>query len=241
MQWKHNIIGHLHWSGPISNLDAKREVAEKIAEHVKDGDVIGFGSGSTSFLAIQAIAERLKQRHISCTAIPTSTEVALTCMGLGIPTESLVNVKPDWAFDGADEVDPNCNLIKGRGGAMFREKLVIDSSPKTFILVDQSKLVPHLGQTFPIPIEVFPDAVNLVREALEELAATEATLRLGLKKDGPVFTENRNLIMDVRFSQIPSDLEKRIKGITGVIESGLFLGRTFEIVVPSLPRATSSS
>jgi ribose 5-phosphate isomerase A len=124
---------------------------------------------------------------------------------------------------------------------MFREKLVIDSSPKTFILVDQSKLVPHLGQTFPIPIEVFPDAVNLVREALEELGATDVTLRLALKKDGPVFTENRNLIMDVRFAQISPDLEKRIKGITGVVESGLFLGRKFEILVSSAPRTPSTS
>jgi ribose 5-phosphate isomerase A len=240
MKWKHSVIGHLQWSGPISNVEAKREVAARIADQVKDGDVIGFGSGSTSFLAIQAIAETLQRKRISCTAIPTSTEVALTCMSLSIPTESLVNVKPDWGFDGADEVDPECNLIKGRGGAMFREKLVIDSSPKTFILVDQSKLVPRLGQSFPVPIEVFPDAVNLVREALEPLGATEITLRLALKKDGPVFTENRNLIMDVRFAEISPDLEKRIKGITGVVESGLFQGRKFEILVPG-SRSTSAS
>jgi ribose 5-phosphate isomerase A len=124
---------------------------------------------------------------------------------------------------------------------MFLEKILIDSSPKNLIIVDQSKLVPHLGQTFPIPIEVFPDAVNLVREALEELGATEAALRLGLKKDGPVFTENRNLIMDVRFAQINPDLEKRIKGVTGVIESGLFLGRRFEILASSSSRTTSSN
>jgi len=231
MKWEHNIIHGLQWSGSITNLAAKQEVAERVAQEVKDGDTIGFGSGSTSFLAIQSIAARLKREHISCTAIPTSTEVAFTCMDLGIPTASLVNARPDWAFDGADEVDPDCNLIKGRGGAMFREKLLIDSSPKTFILIDQSKLVPVLGRNFPVPIEVFPEAVNLAREVLQKLEATQAVVRLGLKKDGPVFTENGNLIMDVHFARILADFEKRIKAIPGVIESGLFQGRKLEILV----------
>ena len=238
MKWEHNIIDGLQWSGSITNLEAKQEVADRVAQEVKDGDTIGFGSGSTSFLAIQSIAARLKRDHISCTAIPTSTEVAFACMGLGIPTASLVNAKPDWAFDGADEVDRDCNLIKGRGGAMFREKLLIDSSPKTFILVDQSKLVPALGRNFPVPIEVFPEAVNLVRWELQKLEATQAVLRLALKKDGPVFTENANLIMDVQFARIFPDYEKRIKAIPGVIESGLFQGRKLQVLVSGLPQTS---
>ncbi len=233
MKWERDIVGPLRWSKPIANLEAKQEVANRVAARVKDGDVIGFGSGSTSFLAVQAIGARLKEERISCIAIPTSLEVAFTCSSLGIPTASLVEAKPDWAFDGADEVDPQGNLIKGRGGAMFREKLLIDSSSITYILVDQSKLVARLGEKFAVPVEVYPEASNLVAQSLYELGATEIEMRLGIKKDGPVITENANLILDVRFDRIESDLERRIKAITGVIESGLFQGRRIETLVSS--------
>ena len=93
-------------------------------------------------------------------AIPTSHEVSLTCSILGIPTSTLLNARPDWSFDGADEVDPQKNLIKGRGGAMFAEKLVMKSSPENYILVDQSKFVENLGAKVAVPIEVDPRAVN---------------------------------------------------------------------------------
>jgi ribose 5-phosphate isomerase A len=233
MKWEQSIIGALRWSRPITNLEAKQEVASKIAAKVNDGDVIGFGSGSTSFLATQAIAASLRQRGISCTAIPTSAEVEFACMALGIPTTSLVNARPDWAFDGADEVDPQCNLIKGRGGAMFREKLLIDTCPKTFILVDPSKLVSELGHNFPIPIEVHPQAINYVTNELYGFGSREVELRLGLKKDGPVITENGNFILDARFPRVTADLEQRLRSITGVFESGLFIGRRVEILTPS--------
>jgi ribose 5-phosphate isomerase A len=233
MKWDHNIVSPLDWSSPISNREAKQEVAERIAAMVQDGDVIGFGSGSTSFLAIHAIAKTLEQRRISCTAIPTSLEVALTCSALGIRTASLMEARPDWVFDGADEVDPRGDLIKGRGGAMFREKLLIDSSPKAYILIDQSKLVDFLGKRFPVPVEVYPAAANLVTRQLEDLGASEIVLRLGLKKDGPVITENGNLIIDVKFTEIRSGFERRVKAITGVIESGLFQGRQLETIVAS--------
>lgn len=231
MKWEHNVVGTLRWSREISNRAAKQEVARKIAAQVKDGDIVGFGSGSTSFLAIQAIAATLEERRISCTAIPTSAEVDFACSALGIPTISLVDAKPDWAFDGADEVDPRGNLIKGRGAAMFREKLLIDSSPKTFILVDQSKLVSDLGTHFPVPVEVHPTAINYAAQQLTSFGATAIELRLGLKKDGPVVTENANFILDVKFAHIGVDLERQIKAITGVIESGLFMGRALEILV----------
>jgi|SRR5579872_831564 len=234
MKWDQNIVGTLRWSRPITNLEAKQKVACKIASKVNDGDIIGFGSGSTSFLAIQAIAASLRQRQISCTAIPTSAEVEFACMALGIPTTSLVNAKPDWAFDGADEVDPHSNLIKGRGGAMFREKLLIDRSPKTFILVDQSKLVSELGHNFPIPIEVHPIAINHVTHELRGFGAYEIEIRLGLKKDGPVITENGNFILDTRFPRVTADLEQRFRTITGVLESGLFIGKRVEVLTSSV-------
>src|ERR1700738_4587398 len=135
MQWENSVVAQLRWSQAIENLEAKRRVGEMLASKVNDGDVIGFGSGSTSFVAIQAIAASLKQRQISCTAIPTSQEVSFACAALGIPTLSLVDARPSWAFDGADEVDPDHNLIKGRGGAMFKEKLIIDSSHRRLLMV----------------------------------------------------------------------------------------------------------
>ncbi len=231
MQWENSIVAQLRWSQPIENLEAKQRVGELLASKVNDGDVIGFGSGSTSFIAIQAIAATLKKRQISCTAIPTSQEVSFACAALGIPTLSLVDARPSWAFDGADEVDPGHNLIKGRGGAMFKEKLIIDSSPKSYILVDKSKLVTRLGERFPIPIEVVPSAISHVSDKLHKLGATNLELRLGKGKDGPVITESGNLIIDARFDQIEPHLEASIKGICGVIESGLFQGRDLEILV----------
>ena len=231
MQWDNSIVSQLRWSHAIENLEAKRRVGELLASKINDGDVIGFGSGSTSFVAIQAIAASLKQRRISCTAIPTSQEVSFACAALGIPTLSLVDARPAWAFDGADEVDPSNNLIKGRGGAMFKEKLIIDSSPKAFILVDRSKLVTRLGERFPIPVEVAPTALSFVSDKLHKLGATQLELRLGSGKDGPVITESGNMIIDARFDQIEPHLEASIKGICGVIESGLFQGRKLEILV----------
>lgn len=231
MKWNNSISRGFHWSKPIANVEAKQEVARTLAAQVRDGDVIGFGSGSTSFLAIQAIAERVVQTGVSCTAIPTSAEIELACLGLGIRTVSLVEASPDWAFDGADEVDPDHNLIKGRGGAMFREKLLIDSAPKTYILVDQSKMVQKLGQKFPIPVEIFPFAISFVLGKLSNLGATEIELRSGGGKDGPVISENGNLIADVRFAEVAPGLEREIKAIPGVIESGLFQGRKLEVLV----------
>jgi ribose 5-phosphate isomerase A len=227
MRWSTKIATTLEWSGEIINKKAK----ERVAKMVKDGDVIGMGSGSTVFLAIQAIGRRIMNEGIRITAIPTSLEGALACTALGISTTSLFQEKPDWAFDGADEVDPDSNLIKGRGGAMFKEKMLLVSSPKTYIVVDSSKLVKKLGEKFPIPVEAVPSSVHFVENKLITLGASEVRLRLAKAKDGPVITESGNFILDVRFPQITTDLEKEIKLITGVIESGLFIGYNLEILV----------
>jgi ribose 5-phosphate isomerase A len=230
MQWQSSIAQTLQWSGEIVNREAKQQAAMSIASKVSNGDVIGIGSGSTVFLSLQAIARRLQDENIHITGIPTSHEVALACMALGIPTTSLLASKPDWAFDGADEVDPDNNLIKGRGGALFKEKILIVSSPKTYIVVDKSKLVHALGQKFPIPVEVYPLSVHYVESRLMQLGAFEVKLRLAKAKDGPVITEAGNFILDARFVNVASDLECRIKEITGVLESGLFQGYNVEII-----------
>lgn len=230
MNWENKIATTLQWAKEISNREQKEAVAAKIAERVRDGDVIGVGSGSTSYLALLAISNKVKEQKLDVTAIPTSHEVSLTCSIMGLPTSTLLNARPDWYFDGADEVDPNKNLIKGRGGAMFAEKLVMKSAPENYILVDASKFVAYLGEKFAAPIEVDPRALNLVETELVKLRANDVKLRMAVAKDGPVITEAGNLILDVRFDKIESGYEKEVKSIPGVIESGLFMGYNLEVL-----------
>jgi ribose 5-phosphate isomerase A len=229
MNWE--TAASFDWSGPISNRAAKEEIGRRLAANVKDGDVIGVGSGSTSYLAIRAIADRVRDKGLRVSAICTSPEVTLACAAAGLPVTSLLQQRPDWAFDGADEVDPEQNLIKGRGGAMFLEKVVFRASPKNFVLADQSKMVSRLGEKFPVPVEVLPIALHVAEQGLLRLGAAEIAMRLAVKKDGPVLTENGNLILDVRFAEIGKSMERDIKSITGVIESGLFIGFDVEVLI----------
>ena len=148
-------------------------------------------------------------------------------MGLAVKQGEEVTL----TFDGADEVDPDRNLIKGRGGALFKEKLLISSSNRTFILVDESKQVSFLGSRFPVPVEVFPMALPYVEREIRAMGASRTQLRPAKGKDGPVITESGNLILDAWFSNIHSSLEKEIKSVTGVIENGLFMGYDVEVMV----------
>lgn len=225
------MIAGLRWSDGITNREGKERVATEIAARVKDGEVIGAGSGSTVYLALFAIAERIRREGLRVEVIPGSIEISMACLQLDIPQTTLWDKRPDWTFDGADEVDPAHNLIKGRGGAMFKEKLLIRSAAHTYIIVDESKFVDRLGDRFPVPVEVFPRALTYVEDALRQLGATEIVLRPAKGKDGPVLTENGNLILDTRFRSIDSSLEKEIKLITGVIDSGLFIGYDVEVLV----------
>jgi ribose 5-phosphate isomerase A len=231
MEW--NSITNLGgtWTQQIQNLEAKQIVGKRLAERLQPGDIVGVGSGSTAFIAIQALAARSKQENIPFTAIPTSHEVGLTCASFGIATTSLMHKRPDWSFDGCDEVDGDHNMIKGRGGAMFREKLLMSVCPEVYILVDHSKLVEKLGQNFPIPVEVVPDSVpNIVELIQKEFKATKVVVRPAQGKDGPVITESGNIILDADFDNISPSLEKELKGIVGVVESGLFCGYKFELI-----------
>lgn len=230
MEKEKTLLDSIEWGRVISNKEEKQLIANRIAAQVKTGEVIGVGSGSTVFLALQRIAGRIREEGLQVLAIPTSHEIKITCARLGIPLTSLWEHSPAWSFDGADEVDPDFNLIKGRGGAMFKEKLLIRSSPKTFIIADSSKRVPKLGTLFPVPVEVFPEALMHVEKSLRSLHPTEIKLRMAEGKDGPVITENGNMILDVRFPEIPLYLETALKTITGVIESGLFMHYSVEII-----------
>ncbi|MDB5288231.1 MAG: Ribose-5-phosphate isomerase [Mucilaginibacter sp.] len=206
-----SLISTLEWSGTIINKSGKQKVALEIAAKVKDGDVLGVGSGSTVYMALLAIADRIKAEGLNIKAIPTSLEISMFCSKLGIPLTSLFEHKPDWLFDGADEVDPKKSLIKGRGGAMFKEKLLISSSPLNYIIVDDSKLVNKIGTNFPIPIEVFPQALLHVEAELKKLDANSIVLRPATGKDGPIISENNNLILDCRFNEIGDNMERDIK------------------------------
>lgn len=231
MNWNRNIITDLKWSDNISNREGKERVAKDISEMVQNGQIIGAGSGSTVYLALLAIAKRIKEENLNIQIIPASREISMTCSQLEIPQTTLMSYKPDWAFDGADEVDPNQNLIKGRGGAMYKEKLLICASAKTFIIIDETKFVNKLGSKFPVPVEVFPISIIYVEQQLRYLGAKDVQLRMAKGKDGPIITENGNFILDVQFDNIDLELEKAIKGITGVLDSGLFIGYDLKILV----------
>jgi len=232
MKWENSIISTLPWGKTITRLEEKEKVAFRIAEMVNDGDIIGVGSGSTSYVALLAIAQRIKEEKMHIQAIPTSLEITMACAQLKIPVTSLLEHKPDWTFDGADEIDGHFNLIKGRGGAMFKEKLLISASNKTYIIADSSKIVQRLGINFPVPVEVFPQALAHVSQSLHNLSPKDIKLRMAEGKDGPIITENGNLILDVWFDHIPNHMEATIKSITGVVESGLFIGYNVEIINP---------
>lgn len=218
-------------SSKISNYEAKFRAAEEVAARAESGQVIGAGSGSTAFLAVRAIATRVRHGELhDIRLIPTSIESELTITGLGLAQADLAEVAPDWLFDGADEVDPDGNLIKGRGGALFREKLLFDACQLRRVLIDPSKRVDQLGVNFPVPVEVVPRAAAVATARLKSLGAEETEIRTGSGKDGPILTEQGNLLLDCRFEEIGDGLEEEIKTITGVLDSGLFQGYAPEIV-----------
>lgn len=230
MEWLNSDVHEIEPKN-INNIEQKEKVAKEVAKKAKNGDIIGFGSGTTSYIAAKEIAKRMEEEDLNITAIPTSYEIKALCQSLKIPTISILEAKPDWAFDGADEVSKNDNiLIKGRGAALFKEKLNMVNAGLTYILVDDSKFVDKLNEKCPIPIEVHPEAVSSVKEALLDLGAIEIVLRRAEKKDGPVFTENNNVILDAKFAEVYETLEEDIKAITGVIESGLFIDYPVEVL-----------
>lgn len=229
MQWAG--LDEPEWPSEIDNLAAKQSVAAQIAAEASDGDVIGIGSGSTSFLALLALRARVKNDGLRVRCVATSQEIESYCTQLGLAVTTLVNARPDWCFDGADEVDPEHNLIKGRGGAFVREKLVFAAAPRRFILVDDSKFVERLGTKHKLPLAVIPEAVNLVRDQLSHSVGAVPQVRAAGGKDGGVITEQGTVVMDLaldgRFEA--GDLNTILNNTTGVVGTGLFTG--FEMQV----------
>lgn len=205
----------------------KQEVGRVAANRVKSGSVVGLGTGSTTAFAIQFLGDRLKSGELmDIKGVPTSFQASVLAKQYGIPLTTLDEIdKIDIAIDGADEVDPQKNLIKGGGAAHTREKIVDSLAEQFIVVVDSSKIVDRLGSTFPLPVEVLPMAITPVMKALEQLGG-RPELRMGVKKDGPVITDQGNMILDVTFDAIdqPAELERSLNNIPGVLENGLFVG-----------------
>jgi ribose 5-phosphate isomerase A len=219
----------LPWPREVEHLEVKLDVARRIAQRAAGGQVIGIGSGSAAFLTLAAIGRRVTDEQLDLRVIPTSYETEVAASRLQLPLARLGQVNPDWAVDGADEIDPGGRLLKGRGGALFREKLLWNTSAKMVLAIDPSKHVQRLGSRFPIPIEVHPNAVELVAARLTELGARMALVRTGTGKDGPVFTESAFVLLDAHFDEIAPGLHAVIKAMPGVLETGLFVGYEYEI------------
>ncbi|WP_204152205.1 ribose-5-phosphate isomerase RpiA [Leptolyngbya sp. CCY15150] len=212
----------------------KQQVGFTAADRVQSGAIVGLGTGSTTAYAIQRLGDRLKSGDLKdIKGIPTSFQASVLAKQYGIPLTTLDEVdRIDVAIDGADEVDPQKNLIKGGGAAHTREK-VVDSLAELFIVVvDSSKLVTALGTTFALPVEVLPMAIAPVTRALEALGGT-VELRMGVKKDGPVITDQGNMVLDVTFAAIanPAEMEVTINNIPGVLENGLFVNVTDVVLI----------
>ncbi|MEM3536807.1 MAG: ribose 5-phosphate isomerase A, partial [Candidatus Bathyarchaeia archaeon] len=205
---------------------AKRNAALEAVKHVKDGYVVGLGSGSTAAYAIEEIGKRIKSEELRILGVPTSYQTFILAVKCGIPITTLEEHPTlDMTIDGADQIDKNLNLIKGMGGALAREKVVASASKKLVIVADETKKVEVLGKkNHPVPIEVLPFAVPLVIRKISEISG-KPVLREGKGKVGPIITDNANMLIDVFFGLIhkPQELEQKLQTITGIVETGLFI------------------
>lgn len=209
-------------------MNEKKVVGEKAIEYVKDGMVVGLGTGSTAYYFIAKIGELIKQ-GLTIKGVPTSKQTEKLAIELGIPLVGFNEIKQiDVAVDGADEVDPQLNLIKGGGGALLREK-IIAASAKTFIIIaDSYKNVDTLGH-FPLPIEVVPYGVEMTKKHIQDFGSTT---KIRQYQGIPFLTDNGNYILDTSFQEIkqPKELEKDLNLIPGVVDNGLFVGMADAVI-----------
>ncbi|UCH32817.1 MAG: ribose 5-phosphate isomerase A [Candidatus Bathyarchaeota archaeon] len=195
------------------------------SKHVKNGSIVGLGSGTTVVYAFQELSRKIKETKLNIVGVPTSYQASQIATKYGIPLTTLdENPQLDITLDGADQIDNDLNMIKGMGGALTKEKIVASASRMNIIMVDETKLTEKLGINQPVPIEVIPFALPLVQQKLRHLGSNPI-LREAKKKLGPVITDNGNLILDVDFGPIdnPKELNQILKVIPGIVETGLFL------------------
>ena len=215
-------------------MNLKKNVGYEAVEWVKDGYVVGLGTGSTTYYFIEKLAEKIKNEELEVLGIPSSYQSFFLASDSGIPLTTLEEHDVDLAVDGADEVDPNLNLIKGGGAAHTMEKIIDQSADKFIVIIDDSKMVDVLGK-FPIPVEVIPPALRIVKEQLMNMGG-QPDLRMAKRKDGPIITDNGNFVVDVEFNSInePKKLEVMLNSIPGVVENGVFASLADEILVASI-------
>ncbi|MEM3716040.1 MAG: ribose 5-phosphate isomerase A [Candidatus Bathyarchaeia archaeon] len=205
--------------------DAKRRAAVEAVKNIRDGFIVGLGSGSTAAYAIEEIGRRVREEGLRVLGVPSSYQSLLLAAKFGIPTTTLYeHPLIDLTIDGADQIDQNLNLIKGMGGALTREKIIAAASRCLIIVADERKLTDKLGVGQLLPVEILPFAEPLVKAKIREIGG-KPYLRES-KKNAPFITDNGNFILDVDFGAIddPLDLERKLKMIPGVVETGLFIG-----------------
>lgn len=218
---------------PEQTLTLKIEAATKAVGFVDSGMIVGLGSGTTAVIAVRIVGELLKSGELqNIIGIPTSVAIADEAERLGIPLATLETYPVvDLTIDGADEVDPNLDLIKGGGGALLREKIVAQASAREIIIVDSSKPSPRLGTKWAVPIEVVPFGWGSQRHFLEDMGANVHLRRT--KEGSPFHTDHGNLILDCDFGPIanPQELAMELNQRVGIVEHGLFLGLATDLIV----------
>jgi len=210
--------------------ERRQRAGEWAVKSVKDGMVVGLGTGRTADHATRALARRV-EGGLRILGVPTSHRTALLASSLGITVTNLDdNPRLDIAIDGADEVDSQLNLVKGLGGALLREKIVAAVSDRFTVVVDDTKLVSELGSTTAVPVEVLPFGWAVSADSVRELGA-HVSLRGA--SDAPYVTDNTHYLLDCQFGPItdPQQLERDLLAIPGVLETGLFIGMTDSVIV----------
>lgn len=208
--------------------DAKKRAALDAVKLVQDNQVVGLGTGSTAYYAIKELGRRIREENLHILGISSSHQSTSLAKDFGISLTSLnEHSRPDIAIDGADQVDPNLNLIKGMGGALTREKIIDCAAASLIIIVDGTKLTTILGKNQVVPVEVFPFALKTVKQRISMIGGKPSIRRLK-NKQGLFLTDNGNHIIDVDFGEIDNikSTEIKIKMIPGVIEVGLFIDVT---------------
>jgi len=212
-------------------MDLKEMAAKEAVKYVEDGMVVGLGSGSTANIAIRLLGDRVKEEGIEIIGIPTSKASDLLGRAMGIKIAELDDhPKVDITIDGADEVGPALNLIKGLGGALVREKIVAGASMVEMIVVDESKLVDCLGSKAPLPVEIVRYAH---RTTMRKLACLGCAPQLRMKGSEPFVSDNGNFVVDCAFGPMkdPAGLETKVNLIPGVVDNGLFIGLVAKVVI----------
>ncbi len=214
-------------------MNLKKQAALKALDYVKDGQILGLGTGSTVAYFIEGLGKKIEDESIRIIGVATSYQSQNLAKKYNIPLKNLEDVPYiDLDVDGADEVDSELNVIKGGGAALLKEKIVASASKEVIIIVDGTKMSNKLGEKFALPIEVIPFAYKLIMEKIKTLGA-KVKLREAEKKDGPIVTDNGNFILDAKFESIrdPKNLEKELNLVPGILECGIFYNLVDKVIV----------